>query len=388
MYEHLKEYATPIELQYIEAINREGTIMKAAKVLDRNLSSIVRGLQRVRKRAAQREVRNEDGSVHQSPAGFSVNGISTYYDPEGQQKGQWVKVSRDKESLTEFLEELTDKLSGNTGSFKASKSPKIVNSDLCSAYVIGDAHIGMYAYSAETGSDDFSTDIATRELRGAFNHLVNTSPPSQVGLIVNVGDYLHANDTTSLTPTSKNLLDTDGRYSQVIDRAVAIFTGAVDLLLGKHKEVWIVNARGNHDPDASVWINKVLEAYYRNEPRVKVLPNASSFHYIRWGNSLIGVHHGDKIKTQQLYEAMTRDRRQDWGECKFSYFWTGHIHHKEAQEIGGCLFESFNTLAPPDAWHAMSGYGANREMQQIILHKEHGIVARNICGIEMARLAA
>ena len=331
----------------------------------------------------------EAAKLMEAPDGYKVKGTSTLYGPDGEVKATWVKTREDVDALRDALEAFTAGLCATALDVAEPVTPPAeARESLLSAYLVGDAHIGAYAHGEETGIEDYDVKIATADLRGAFNHLVGASPPSAVGMLVNVGDAFHANDTTSMTPASKHLLDTDGRFSQVIDRAVTVFRYAIDLMLRKHREVWIINARGNHDPDAAIWLNKVIEAYYHREPRVKVFSNAAKFQYVEFGEVLIGVHHGDRIKRQQLYEAMTRDKREAWGRAKFSYFWTGHIHHKEAEEIGGCLFESFNTLAAPDAWHAGQGYGASREMQQITLHREHGIVARNVCGIRMARLSA
>lgn len=373
----------------LDAMRREGSVRKAAKSLGITERPLFAALERLRENAARQGWAPDHDMTHTAAPGFTVSGLSTLYNADGQMMAQWVKTRQEAEGLQTALEELTERLCDRVqGKAKPVKGPKVSDTDLLSAYVIGDAHLGLYAWSEETGAEDFDTSIGTNDLRGAFNHLVQASPASEVGLLVNVGDFLHANDTTSQTPASKNLLDTDGRFSQVIDRAVTVFRYAVNLMLSKHRQVWIVNARGNHDPDAAVWLNKIIVAYYSKEPRVKVFQNAPAFQYVEWGQVLIGVHHGDRIKRQQIYEAMTRDRRDSWGKAKFAYFWTGHIHHKAAEEIGGCLFESFNTLAAPDAWHAQNGYGANREMQQITIHRNHGIVARNVCGLQMARLAA
>lgn len=369
---------------------RDSTAAEAARRLGITERRVFETVTRVKAIAAKRGHAPEHDLTHIAAPGFEVKGTSTLYGDDGKPKLQWVKTRQESESLNRLLEEFTDGLTDKVrGIAKPVPAPKLAqDASLLSAYVIGDAHLGMYAWADETGAEDFDTGIGCDDLRGAFRHLSAAAPQSRVGMLVNVGDALHANDTTSQTPASKHALDTDGRFAQVVDRAVAVFRDAVNLLLKKHAEVWIVNARGNHDPDAAIWLNKVIEAYYHNEPRVKVIPNVGKFIYVEWGKTLIGVHHGDRVKRQQLYEAMTRDKREQWGSAKHVYFWTGHIHHKSAEEIGGCLFESFNTLAPPDAWHAAQGYGANREMQQITLHREFGIVGRNVCGLEMARLAA
>lgn len=388
-YESLRPYATPRQTEMLDALKVGRSQRGAAVHLGIHLRKLAEGLARLKATAAKQGYSPDHDMTHPAAPGFTVKGVSTLYGPDGDVRGQWVKTRQEDEDARRLMEEFTASLADDVrGKAVPVKAPKLTDAGLMSAYLVGDAHLGMYAFGEETGIEDYDTTIGTADLRGAFNHLVRSSPASEIGLLVNVGDFLHANDTTSQTPASKNLLDTDGRFSQVIDRAVTVFRYAVDLMLKKHRQVWVVNARGNHDPDAAVWLNKVLEAYYHAEPRLKVIQNTSKFIYVEWGKVLIGVHHGDRVKRQQLYEAMTRDRREAWGKAKFSYFWTGHIHHKAAEEIGGCLFESFNTLAAPDAWHSASGYGANREMQQITLHTEHGIVGRNVCGLAMARLAA
>jgi hypothetical protein len=73
---------------------------------------------------------------------------------------------------------------------------------------------------------------------------------------------------------------------------------------------------------------------------------------------------------------------KEWGESKHRFAWTGHIHHKQAHEIGGLHHESWNVLAPPDAWHAASGYGSSRSMTAVLLHKVFGEHSRFKVGAE------
>ena len=42
----------------------------------------------------------------------------------------------------------------------------------------------------------------------------------------------------------------------------------------------------------------------------------------------------------------------------YRYAWTGHIHHKQAHEIGGLLHESWNVLPPTDSYHSEHLYGS------------------------------
>jgi hypothetical protein len=202
---------------------------------------------------------------------------------------------------------------------------------------------------------------------------------------VEVGDLLHANDRTALTPASKNLLDVDSRFQRVVRVAIAAIKYCIGRLLEKHKRVKVFMTPGNHNPDAAGWMALVLDAYYEREKRVDVERSPSPFYYARFGKCLIGITHGDKIKLPELPSIMAADRAEDWGQTKHRYWWTGHIHHTKHQEYRGCFVEAFNTLAASDAWHHASGYRSQRQMQRIDLDREHGIYSRGIANLGMIR---
>ena len=61
-----------------------------------------------------------------------------------------------------------------------------------------------------------------------------------------------------------------------------------------------------------------------------------------------------------------------------------NIHHQVLKEFNGCKIESFNTLAPSDAWAAAHAYFAAREMHSMVFNKEYGLVARNVCPVGLA----
>ena len=371
---HLLPFATPRQAEVIEAVIRCGSHQKAARELGINRSNVSRSIAAVKQKAARQGIAPESDMVHQAPEGFTVKGTSTLYK-DGEAVIQWVKTSQEKQSMMEMLEEFKEGLA-DIAKAKPIKPPKTSNKDYLSAYIIGDHHFGMYAWGDETGSDDWDTDKSRKVLLNAIDRLVERSGDSHTGLLVNVGDFFHANDTTSQTPTSKSNLDTDGRFGRTIRLAGELFRHIIDKLLTKHKEVVIINARGNHDPDAALWINELIRAVYLDEKRLTVLDNFNKFVWYKFGKNLIVTHHGDRLKVQQAYEAITRNLPKEWGECEHRFLWMGHIHHKQQHEVGGLLAETFNVLAPPDYWHSASGYGASRSMTCILLHKDFGIDCR------------
>jgi len=371
---HLLPFATPRQAEVIEAVIQYGSQRKAAKVLGIHHSNVHRNVQAAKARAARQGVAPEADMVHQAPEGFTVQGTSTLYK-DGEPVIQWVKTNQEKQSMMEMLEEFKEGLA-NLAKSKPIKPPKTSNKDYLAAYIIGDHHFGMYAWGEETGGSDWDTDKSKEVLMNAIDRLVCRAGDAHTALLVNVGDFFHANDTTATTPSSKHLLDTDGRFGRTIRIAGELFRYLIERLLNCHKEVVIINARGNHDPDAALWINEMLRMYYLDEKRITVLDNFNKFVWYKFGKNLIVTHHGDRLKIQQAYEAITRNLPKEWGECDHRFLWMGHIHHKQQHEVGGMLAESFNVLAPPDAWHSSSGYGAHRSMTCILLHKDYGLDCR------------
>lgn len=327
----------------------------------------------------------EHDMTHTVPEGFAVKGVSSYYDAQGNLRGQWVKSREDLRQQGEMLAAAVEALGEPIrGLAKPVKAPVIKCDGRLSAYIVGDAHFGMYAWQAEAG-EDFDLMIADQDLRAAFDHLIQSAPFSETGLLVDVGDFLHSDNRTNMTPASGNLLDVDTRYQKVIRVAVMALRYAVEQMLRKHAKVKLIVAPGNHNPDSAGWMALTLQMFYESEPRVEVDTSPAKFFYHRHGDVLIGVTHGDKIKLAELPAIMAVDRAKDWGESKHRYFWTGHIHHTKHQEYRGCFVESFNTLAASDAWHAASGYRSQRQMQRIDIDPEHGICSRAICNLGMLR---
>lgn len=324
------------------------------------------------------------GVYETQPAGHVVKGVSSLIGDDGSVRAQWVKTNLDAEAQKTaqelFVKELTKTVRGLA---RPVPKPKAGLGDLMSTYVIGDAHFGMLALKAETLEADFDLKIAERELTAAISYLVDTAPKSKYGLLVDVGDFMHVNDRKNVTPQSGNLLDVDTRFSKLIRVVVLVFRFCIQEMLKKHEKVKVIASPGNHNPDSAGWVSLCLDMFYENEPRVEVDTSPSTFFYHRFGKSLIGVTHGDRTKFADLPSIMAADRPKDWGDTEHRHFLCGHVHHTKQQEFRGCFVESFNTLAPNDAWHTQSGYRSKRQIQRLDFHRDNGIVSRFNCNVGM-----
>lgn len=341
-------------------------------------------IKRVKSKAAMQGHSPYHDMTHTVPEGYTVKGVSTYYNDEGKPVGQWVKSQSDKEhalrvALDHFKEGLKDDLKGLAKPIKKSKAQK--HKDRMAVTIVGDHHLGMLAWSPETGGDPWDLQIAQDTLIKGVDKLVGSTGDCSVGVLLNVGDMIHANNLKGETGAGTPL-DVDGRAGKTIRAAGNLFQIIVTRMLQQYDEVWLINARGNHDPDAALWLNEMLRMYYDKEKRVKVFDNFDKFIHFEWGNNFVVTHHGDKIRTRQLYEAITRDYPQEWGRTKYRFAWTGHIHHKQSEELGGLTWESWSVLPPPDSWHSGAGFGSQRSISCVVLDKEYGEFSRFKVGIE------
>lgn len=383
----LKEYATPTQAKYVDAINEHRSMRGAARALQLNYTTVHKSIEGLKKKAALCGYAPDQGLTHPVPSPFVVKGVSTLYDEDGKQRAQWVKTKVDEYQVEENLKLLiADMTSEARGLSKIIPEPKIVEEDLLAVYPIGDPHFGMYAWAAEAGND-FDTEIAERLTLGAVDRLVASAPAAETAILAPLGDVMHADDSKNRTPQSGNQLDVDTRHQRVMLIANRAIRRAIYRCLEKHKKVIVRILQGNHDPHSAFAVAMAIHDHFENNPRVVVDLSPSYFWYYRFGKVLIGLTHGDKAKGKDLLGVMATDKAEDWGQTKFRYFYHGHLHESGKKEMPGLLVEWFRTLAPSDAWAAGEGYRSGRDMNAIILHKKYGEVGRHTCNVAMLEAA-
>ena len=375
---HLEEFCTDRQQEILTVFENSTSQQDCANKLNISRSTVKAAIKAVKKKAALAGVAPDRDVNHRTMEGFNTKFVTSRFDGEGNLQGQYVRQEREKFDLDAMLNDFKEGLQGElSGLHKPITAPSETLDKLMNCYMIGDHHLGMYAWSKETGDANYDTDIGVSLLEDAVDSLVARSPNSRHGLLCNLGDFFHSNnikgETAGGTP-----LDTDGRYGRTVKEGVNLLKRIVIRLLEKHEIVTVLNVRGNHDSDPALWLNEAMKMYFENEPRVIIPNNYSKFTHLEFGNSLIVLHHGDKITMQRIYEYVTKNLPVKWGRTKYRFGWLGHLHHKESKEIGGMMFEQFNVLTPPDAWHAGAGFGSSRSMTCIVLSEDYGEDSRVI----------
>lgn len=321
------------------------------------------------KRPAKPMVSAEDG--------YKVKGVSTYVGADGEVKAQWVKTDEDKERQLEIFRETVAGFKSQIPKAKPAKAPKSSNDDLMYLIPVGDAHIGMYSWAEETGAD-WDTEIAERLLIGATDHLISAAPACGTGVIALMGDFFHYDSMEAVTPTSKNVLDADTRFPQMVRTGIRVARYMIDRALKKFGEVRVIVEIGNHDLTGSIFLSEMLNQFYENEPRLTVDTSPRHFHYYQHGAVLIGTHHGHgkAAKFNDLPEIMAVDCEDIWSQTRHRFWFTGHVHNKSVEDKRTCTIESLRVLPPADAYAANNGYRSRRDMQGITFHKATGEMGR------------
>ncbi|HBG31016.1 MAG TPA: winged helix-turn-helix domain-containing protein, partial [Gammaproteobacteria bacterium] len=249
-------------------------------------------------------------------------------------------------------------------------------------HTLTDAHVGALCWHQEGGAD-WDLKIAERTLGGCFEMMLESAPASRVGIVAQLGDFLHQDSMSAVTPTSGHLLDADGRFSKVVRVAVQTLRRVVDGALRKHKHVLVLMAEGNHDLSSSIWLRVMFKALYEREPRVEVIDSPLPYYAYRHGKTMLGWHHGHLKKNDQLPLLFAAQFPTIWGETVKRYVHTGHRHHVEEREHSGMTVVQHPTLAARDAYAARGGWIAERRASAVVYHVEHGEVGRTTVTPEM-----
>lgn len=393
--ETLKDWATPRQAEYIDAVNLHGGIRAAARALGVYDNAIRESLGRLKKYAAAHGYSPDHGLTHKIPEPFVARGHSSLdripdapIDPVTgrQQILQWTKTRLDdaqyqqmvKEAVAAFIDETVGPV------FPAPPMPDR-ETDIIPWVNIGDAHLGMLAHEYETGAN-FDLKIAERELCAAISLLIDEMVHHDRVVIQDMGDATHYENFSAKTEASGHDLDYDSRFPKMIKVYSRVMRFIVDKALEKANTVDVIVNQGNHSRTNDIWMAELLRVAYGHTGRVNVLNNDSVFIGYRMGNTFVMCHHSDKCKPAKLAHVMATDYSLDWGEATYRYIDIGHIHHNMVlKEHPGVVVESFNQLANKDKYAHDGGWRSRQCLTVVHRSRTYGDVGRKILPIERVR---
>ena len=232
-------------------------------------------------------------------------------------------------------------------------------------FAFPDTHIGKIA------PDEFS-----QVLSDSFEWLWNMAKIHNPQKIVfRIGDDLFNVDTQKMTTTNGTTVDNIGLYQDMIPAAIAGITHVCGKLLrlsGADIDLVVIN--GNHDETTSFAFYHIMKAYYRNEPRVKVVGGCSDVCTV-FGDNMIVHMHGDRVNQAQVVSYVASKYPVEWGETVNREVHVGHKHKHEVLEIGGLTVRRFGSLAPKSTWESDRFPKTARVASVVVWEKSMGVIA-------------
>jgi hypothetical protein len=366
--ENLYRYCTPRQREILEAIERLGSARAASVELGMNVGGASETYLAVKRKAAKFGYSPEHDFTRPVPEGFVAKGVSTYYNSEGKPSGQWVKASLSHEALMDAMRETIKGFKDEIPPAVSTVAPVASEEQLCNLYTFTDYHLGMLAWHQEGGSD-WNVSLAEKTIIAALIQMVNQSPNAHTGVLNIQGDFLHTDGKTPVTPTAKHVLDADSRFPKIRRAAIRIIRSLVNICLQRHQEVYLIIAEGNHDEESAGWLADLFAVHYEEEPRVTVNDSILPFYVFEWGNTMLGVHHGHKVRNESLPLLFAAQFPQEWGRTTRREIHCGHRHHRDEKEYNGVTIVQHPTLAARDAYAARGGWIADRAAWAITYHK-------------------
>ncbi len=308
---------------------------------------------------------------------------STLFDKEGRVSAQWVKTGPEhldpKHVAKVLLDEIARPMERAPIIFNIGGGPHV--DDLMTVIPIGDLHMGMLAWAPETGAN-WDIKIAENTLTEAFRRLLPRTPKCSKGVVLNLGDFSHYDSPEPMTPRGRHLLDAAGRWQKMVRAGLRVKKRVIEMAAAWYGELRVVELPGNHDPFQSTVVSEAFALHYEDNPRITVDTSASPYRYLKFGNCLLGMTHGDLCKPEALGEIMAADRPEDWGMTTFRMWLTGHIHSHNGRDLRRVTWESFRTLAPADAWAHRMGYRSLRDLHALTFSR-HGLYERVLVNPDM-----
>lgn len=380
--EELYKYCTPRQREVLEAIERLGSARAASAELGINIGGASETYTAVKRKAEKFGYAPAHDFTRPVPESFVAKGVSTYYNSEGKPTGQWVKASLSHQALVDAMKETVEGFKDEIPPAVSVAAPAASDEHLCNLYTFTDYHLGMLAWHQEGGSD-WNLSIAEKTITAALIQMVNQSPNAHTAVLNIQGDFLHTDGKMPVTPASKHVLDADSRFPKIRRAAIRIIRSLMNICLQRHQEVYLIIAEGNHDEESSGWLADLFAVHYEEDPRVTVNDSVLPFYVFEWGTTMLGVHHGHKVKNENLPLLFAAQFPQAWGRTTRREIHCGHRHHRDEKEYNGVTVVQHPTLAARDAYAARGGWIADRAAWAITYHKEYGAVGRVMVTTEM-----
>lgn len=265
---------------------------------------------------------------------------------------------------------------------KSERTYDPLDEDACLLEIaIQDLHIGKLAWRGDTGNN-YDSKIAVQAAEYAIDDLVNQARGYELERILFLlgNDFFHY-DNLAGTTSAGTPQDRDSRFAKMFLAGQQLATSAIERL-AEIAPVDVMVIPGNHARIAEWNLGQVVEAWFRNDKRVRVNNSPLPRKYYRYGKVLLGFAHGDSEPHGKLPLTMAQEAPEMWSRTRYREVHLGHLHTSKATDakpvdgVNGVRVRILQSLSGTDKWHKDKAYiGEVGCAEAFVWHRERGLRA-------------
>jgi hypothetical protein len=129
---------------------------------------------------------------------------------------------------------------------------------------------------------------------------------------------------------------------------------------------------GNHDEVTCYKLAKYIDAWFRNEDRVKVDYTPLARKYFLYGKTLMCFAHDGKVN--KLPALIADEARQLWSQAETVEVFLQHLHTEQVlMEDNNIRIQRLPTISARSKWCVDKGYSSKRQCKSFIFDREDGL---------------
>lgn len=219
-----------------------------------------------------------------------------------------------------------------------------------------DVHLGKFAWNKETGND-YDLKIAETLYRKTLDDLLAKANVYRIKKIIIVfgNDFYHY-DNMEKTTSGGTPQDTDTRLHKMYAKGLDLAFETVEKCLAI-APVEFYYVPSNHDKLMGYFASETIYRCYKGNPRMTYINvNPIARKYVRIGNALIGLTHGEKETKENIKTVMQVEEPIQWAETLVHEFHSGHFHSLKKEESNGLMIWNLPSITATDVYHHEKGW--------------------------------
>lgn len=312
------------------------------------------------------EIMSYRNTVRQAISKQSVDGVETLY-------ASYITVRPIKDNNLPLakIEEFFNKLDRKYSLPKIKKDYSYIEGDKLLLIDIADLHMNLQSSMLVTGNE-YNCDIAEDLFFYVINDVITRTEKYNFDEIVFIigGDILNGDNLLGSTTKGTNQ-DSDVHYYDACERLYAMTIKAVDILKDIAK-VNVIYCMGNHDEVTGYKLTKYIDAWFRNDDRVKVDYTPIARKYKLYGNTLMCFAHNGNV--QKLPALIADEAREYWSQAETVEVFLQHLHSEQVlTEDNNIRIQRLPTISGRSKWSSDKGYNSKRQCKTFVFDKEDGL---------------